>query len=244
VLPVATTVQRVGSAPERTLQIRVSQPPTATGEDDAASVRAIASALADASLPPSRIVKSTTIGPTFGRDLQGKAAYAMAGALAGITAYLALRFRPSFATGAAIATTHDLAVTVGVLSLAGYDLDLNIVAALLTVAGYSVNDTIVIFDRVREGIRMTRPGGVDEAINKAVMGTLARTMITSGTTLATVLALYLFGGQALQGFAFTVLVGVVVGTWSSVFVAAPVAAAAARRGRRGNDESVNAETPA
>jgi preprotein translocase subunit SecF len=120
------------------------------------------------------------------------------------------------------------------LSLAGYDLDLNVVAALLAVAGYSVNDTIVIFDRVRERLRSRGPAGaggrgsVGAAVNAAVTDMLGRTLITSGTTLLAVLALYVFGGTALAGFAFTVLVGVVAGTWSTVFVAAPLAAFVSR----------------
>jgi preprotein translocase subunit SecF len=169
------------------------------------------------------------MGPSIGRDFQRKGAYAMAGALVGITAYLAVRFRPSFAAGAVVAVAHDLVVTTAALSLAGYDLDLNIVAGLLTVAGYSVNDTIVIFDRVRERLFGRRDGTIAPAIDAAVTDTLARTIITSGTTLAVVLALYLWGGTALESFAFTVLVGIVAGTWSTVFVAAPVALLAARR---------------
>ncbi len=149
-IPGAAVVQRYGTAPDRTVQIRVAQTAGTKDEDDQASVRAIEAALDASSLPTSRIIGTTTIGPSIGRDFQRRGTYAMAGALSGITAYLAVRFRPSFAAGAAVATAHDLIVTVTALSLAGYDLDLNVVAALLTVAGYSVNDTIVIFDRVRE----------------------------------------------------------------------------------------------
>jgi preprotein translocase SecF subunit len=227
-IPRGAVVQRYGAASDRTLQIRLPQP-AAAGGDDEAGVRAIETALRASSLPASRMVGTTTIGPTISRDLQRKGAYAIAGALAGITAYLALRFRPSFATGAAVAVGHDIVVTVAMLSLGGYDLDLNVVAALLTVAGYSVNDTIVIFDRIRERLRTMGRGAMSSAINSAVTDTLGRTIITSGTTLATVLALYLFGGPVLRGFSFTVLVGIVVGTWSSVFVAAPVAALVGRR---------------
>ena len=226
--PAGAVVQRFGAASDRTLQIRVPQPAGASDGDDTAGVRAIEAALGGSSLPASRIVGTTTVGPSIGRDFQKRSAYAMAGALAGISAYLAVRFRPSFAAGAAIATAHDIVVTVAALSLAGYDLDLNVVAALLTVAGYSVNDTIVIFDRVRERLRAMGRGAIGLAVNAAVADTLGRTIITAGTTLLAVLALYSFGGTALRGFAFTVLVGVVAGTWSTVFVAAPVAALASR----------------
>jgi preprotein translocase subunit SecF len=128
-----------------------------------------------------------------------------------------------------VAVAHDLVVTTAVLGLCGYDLDLNVVAALLTVAGYSVNDTIVIFDRVRERLRTAGRGAIDAAVDASVGDMLGRTLITSGTTLVAVLSLYLFGGAVLRGFSFAMLVGIVVGTWSSVFVAAPVAALAGRR---------------
>jgi SecD/SecF fusion protein len=222
-------VQRYGAAPDRTVQIRVAQAAGTRDGDDQAGVRAIEAALDTSNLPPSRTIGTTTIGPSIGKDFQRRGAYAMAGALSGITAYLAVRFRPSFAAGAAVATAHDLIVTVAALSLAGYDLDLNVVAALLTVAGYSVNDTIVIFDRVRERLGSMGRGAIGAAVNAAVTETLGRTIITSGTTLAAVWALYLFGGTVLTGFAFTLLVGIVAGTWSTVFVAAPVAALLARR---------------
>jgi SecD/SecF fusion protein len=222
-VPGSSMVQRYGPQSDHAVQIRVRAAGPGDGDDEA-SVRNIEAALDASPLPASRIVGSTTIGPAIGKDLQGKGAWAMAGALAGISAYLAVRFRPSFATGAAVAVGHDIVVTVAMLSLCGYDLDLNVVAALLTVAGYSVNDTIVIFDRVRERLRAVGRGAMDVAVNTAVAQTLGRTIITSGTTFAAVLALYLFGGTALEGFSFTVLVGIVVGTWSSVFVAAPVAA--------------------
>jgi SecD/SecF fusion protein len=229
VVPVGAVVQRYGMASDRTLQIRVPLSVGASDADDPASARTIEAALGESSLPSARIVGTTTIGPSIGRDLQQKGAYAMTGALLGVSAYLALRFRTGFAAGAAVATAHDIVVTVAALSLAGYDLDLNVVAALLTVAGYSVNDTIVIFDRVRERLRTMGRGAIAAAINAAVTDTLGRTIITSGTTLAAVLPLYLSGGTALESFAFTVLVGIVAGTWSTVFVAAPVAALAEQR---------------
>ena len=228
-IPGGAVVQRYGTAPDRTVQIRIAQTTRTDQSDDQAGVRAIQAALDASNLPASRIVGTTTIGPSIGRDFQRRGAYAMAGALSGISAYVALRFRPSFAAGAALATAHDLIVTVAALSLAGYELDLNVVAALLTVAGYSVNDTIVVFDRVRERLRSSGPGAIGAAVNAAVTDTLGRTIITAGTTLAAVLALYLFGGTVLEGFAFTLLVGIVAGTWSTVFVAAPVAALLARQ---------------
>ena len=136
---------------------------------------------------------------------------------------------PSFAAGAIIATAHDIVVTVAMLGAFGYDLTLNTVAAILTIAGYSVNDTIVIFDRVRENLRTTRGMPIADAVNIAVNQTLGRTIITAGATFLSVVALFLFGGEVLHGFAFAMLIGIATGTYSTVFVAAPIAAILARQ---------------
>jgi preprotein translocase subunit SecF len=143
--------------------------------------------------------------------------------IVGITAYIAIRFRFSFAVGAIVATLHDIFVTVAFLKFFGYELSLNIVAAILTITGYSVNDTIVVFDRVRENLRFMRRDALDQVVNKSVNQTLGRTIITAGTTFLSVLALYLFGGEVLKGFAFTMLVGIVSGTYSTIFIASAIA---------------------
>jgi SecD/SecF fusion protein len=228
-MPDGWVVQRYGAKTDRTLQIRLPLPAGATDGDDPGGPAAVESALSASGLPQARIVGTSTIGPSIGRDFQRRTAYALTGALIGVSTYVAVRFRPGFALGAALATSHDLVVTVAALSLAGHDLDLNVVAALLTVAGYSVNDTIVVFDRVRERVRTSGRRAIERAIDTAVMDTLGRTIITSGTTLAAVMGLYVFGGAALESFAFAVLTGIVAGTWSTVCVAAPVAALAGRR---------------
>ena len=124
--------------------------------------------------------------------------------------------------GAIAATLHDVLITLAFVSLAGYDLTLNVVAALLTIIGYSVNDTIVIFDRVRENSKQMT-GGLEAIVNASVNQTLSRTVITAGTTFLSVVALCLFGGEALQGFAFTMLVGIAAGTYSTVFIASAIA---------------------
>ena len=145
-------------------------------------------------------------------------------ALAGILAYIALRFQFSFAVGAIAATLHDLLVCLAFLAFFQYDMTLNVVAGLLTITGYSVNDTIVIFDRVRENMRDACAATTSTTIvNNAVNQTLSRTVITAGTTLLSVIALYLFGGEVLEGFAFTMLVGIISGTYSTVFIAAAIA---------------------
>ncbi len=158
----------------------------------------------------------------IGSDLQRRGVYAVAASLAAIAIYIGFRFRFAFAMGAIAATLHDVMITLACVSLAGYDLTLNVVAALLTIIGYSVNDTIVIFDRVRENSKQM-PGGLDAIVNASVNQTLSRTVITAGTTFLSVVALYLFGGEALQGFAFTMLVGIAAGTYSTVFIASAIA---------------------
>ena len=135
----------------------------------------------------------------IGADLQRRGIYATLASLAAITIYIGVRFRFSFAVGAIVATFHDVLVTLAFLMFFGYDLSLNVVAAILTITGYSVNDTIVIFDRVRENLRSTRRDRSSQVVNTSVNQTLSRTIITAGTTFLSVLALYLFGGEALRG---------------------------------------------
>ena len=142
--------------------------------------------------------------------------------LIGILLYIAFRFRFSFAVGAVVATIHDLLVTLAFLAFFRYDLSLNVIAAILTVTGYSTNDTIVIFDRVRENLRNMRRDNLNHIVNTAINQTLGRTVITAGTTLLSAIALFLFGGEVLRGFAFTMIVGVITGTYSSVFIAAAI----------------------
>jgi len=231
-IPGDETVQRSGAASDHTLLIRLPQP-AATGATTAeaeieAGVNSVRAALADARMPAFEIIGSEMVGPAIGRDLQKKGVLATIASLAGIAAYIALRFRPSFAAGAIVATAHDIAVTIVMLGLGGYDLTLNTVAAILTIAGYSVNDTIVVFDRVRENVRAAGRLSIVDAVNLAVNQTLGRTIITAGSTFLAVLALFLFGGDVLRGFSFAMLVGIAAGTYSTIFVAAPIAALLAR----------------
>ena len=169
------------------------------------------------------------MGPVIGADLQLRGIYATLASILAITVYIGFRFRFSFALGAIAATFHDIVVTVAFLVFFGYDVSLNIVAALLTITGYSVNDTIVIFDRVRENLRSMRRDSLDHVVNVSVNQTLSRTIITAGTTFVSVLALYLFGGEVLRGFAFTMLVGIVSGTYSTVFIASAIAIILSRK---------------
>ena len=165
------------------------------------------------------VVSRELVGPAIGEDLQRRGLYATLASILAITIYIGIRFRFSFAVGAIAATFHDILVTLAFLTFFGYDLSLNVVAALLTITGYSVNDTIVIFDRVRENLRALRREPLDHVVNLSVNQTLSRTIITAGTTFLSVLALFLFGGEALRGFAFTMIVGIISGTYSTVFIA-------------------------
>ena len=221
VLPGDEVVQRYGAAADRQFMIRLalgSSGPDALQD----TVRQIAEALKAAGLPEFAFEKRELVSAMIGSDLQRRGVYAVAASLAAIAIYIGLRFRFAFAMGAIAATLHDVLITLACVSLAGYDLTLNVVAALLTIIGYSVNHTIVIFDRVRENSKHA-PGGLDAVVNASVNQTLSRTVITAGTTFLSVVALYLFGGEALQGFAFTMLVGIAAGTYSTVFIASAIA---------------------
>ena len=184
------------------------------------------------------------MGPVIGAQLQRKGLYATLFSILGITVYIGFRFRFSFAIGAIAATFHDILVTLAFLTFFGYDLSLNVVAAILTITGYSVNDTIVIFDRVRENFRFMRRDSLEQVVNTSVNQTLGRTIITAGTTFLAVFALYLFGGDVLEGFAFTMLVGIVSGTYSTVFIAAAIAIILSRRKAEARVPAATAAVPA
>ncbi len=172
--------------------------------------------------PGNCIAGTTIVGPTVGKELEQRGILATVFALAGILVYIALRFRISFAVGAVVATIHDLLITLAFLAIFKYELSLNVIAALLTITGYSMNDTIVIYDRVRENMRSMRRDNIASVVNAAVNQMLDRTMITGGLTMLSVIALFLFGGEVLKGFAFTMIVGIITGTYSSVFIAAAI----------------------
>jgi preprotein translocase subunit SecF len=192
--------------------------------------RQVEEALMRSGLPKSELIKRELVGPSIGADLQRRGIYAVLTSLLAITVYIGIRFRFSFAVGAIAATFHDVLVTVAFLVFFGYDLSLNVVAAILTITGYSVNDTIVIFDRVRENLRAHRRQPLEQVVNLSVNQTLGRTIITAGTTFLSVLSLYVFGGEALSGFAFTMMVGIISGTYSTVFIASAIAIILSKKG--------------
>jgi protein-export membrane protein SecD/preprotein translocase SecF subunit len=214
-------VQRFGDPSDNAVLIRIPQKGDA-GDVSAIVDRAVAE-LKGGELPAFEVAGSETVGPAVGASLQRKGLYATAASLAGITGYIALRFRPAFAVGAIVATCHDVLLTTSILTACGYELSLNVVAALLTITGYSVNDTIVTFDRIRENLRALPRLPLAHIANLAVSQTLGRTMITGGTTFMAVLALYLLGGEVLEGFSFAMLVGIAIGTYSTIFVATGLA---------------------
>ncbi len=169
------------------------------------------------------VSQAKMVGPKVGEDLRQKGLYAIIFALGAIMCYIWWRFELHFGFGALAALVHDVMITVGIFSLLDKQFDLTIVAALLTIVGYSLNDTIVVFDRTRENINRTGGrGALAEVMNRSINETLSRTLLTSMTTLAVVLALFFFGGGVIHDFAFALLVGIVVGTYSSIYVASPV----------------------
>ncbi|MEW8327572.1 MAG: protein translocase subunit SecF [Candidatus Thiodiazotropha sp.] len=159
------------------------------------------------------------VGPQVGDELTEDGGLAMLYALIGILIYVGLRFEYRFAVGSVIALVHDVLITIGFFALFQVEFDLPVLAAVLAVIGYSLNDTIVVYDRIRENFRKIRKGDAVDVINTSVNQTLSRTLITSGTTLLVLVALFLFGGEIIHGFALALIVGVVIGTYSSIYVA-------------------------
>lgn len=216
-------VQRYGPPERREVMIRVSDVGAETAGELSRTADQVEQVLQKAGVGSFTRVGTKIVGPIVGNQLKRQGTLATILALAGILVYIAMRFQLSFAVGAVVATVHDLLVVMTFLALFEYDLTLNVIAGILTITGYSVNDTIVVFDRVRENMRAMRRDRLDHIVNVAVNQTLARTIITAGTTLLSVVALFLFGGEVLKGFAFTMIVGIISGTYSTVFIAAAIA---------------------
>jgi preprotein translocase subunit SecF len=217
------TIQSYGVPESNQLLIRIGS--TGTGQDDLSkSADSVLKALAsDYAENPVADSSTEIVGPVVGADLRRKAVQLTLFGLVFQLFYIGWRFRgPVWGGAASIAVLHDVLVTVGLLSLLNYEITLNVIAALLTLVGYSVNDTIVVFDRVRENLRQRRKEPLAKVINDSINQTLSRTVISNGTTFLTVLGLFLFGGEVLRGFAFTMVVGIAVGTYSSIYVASPL----------------------
>src|SRR5690349_24458736 len=215
-------VQQYGDPTQRQVVIRVHSAGAETGGSLSATAELVTAALKQANLGDFQISGTEIVGPTVGQELQTRGILATVFALGGILVYIAFRFRFSFAVGAVVATIHDLLITLAFLAFFHYEMSLNVIAALLTITGYSMNDTIVIYDRIRENMRSMRRDDLATIVNAAVNQMLDRTMITGGLTMLSVIALYFFGGEVLRGFAFTMIVGIITGTYSSVFIAAAI----------------------
>jgi preprotein translocase subunit SecF len=166
--------------------------------------------------------RTEMVGPQVGKDLRQKGLFAIFYAMIGILVYVTWRFEFRFAAGAIIALLHDVIITLGVFSILGKEIDLPIIAAFLAIIGYSLNDTIIVCDRIRENMGRHAKDGFAAIVNRSINETLSRTLLTSGTTLLVVLALFIFGGGVIHNFAFALLVGILIGTYSSVYVASPI----------------------
>jgi len=162
------------------------------------------------------------VGPKVGGELREKGIMSMLLAIAGILIYVAFRFEWRFAVASIFALVHDVSIALGAISLFSVDVNLDVLAALLTLLGYSLNDTIIVFDRIREGITTSKENSLGAIIDESISKTLSRTTLTSLTTFFVVLTLFLFGGEIINAFSFTMLVGIIVGTYSSIFVASPI----------------------
>ncbi|MEA3553446.1 MAG: protein translocase subunit SecF [Campylobacterota bacterium] len=207
------TVTKFGSDSEVIIKIPTST--TTLGKDIGDDVREI--------LKPTgqyEIRRVDMVGPKVGNALQEKGIMALSLALIVILIYVSYRFEWRFAIASILALIHDISIALGAIVLFNIDVNLDILAAILTILGYSLNDTIIVFDRIREGVNTSKENHLDSVVNESVSRTLSRTTLTSLTTFFVVLTLYIFGGEIISGFSFTLLVGVVVGTYSSIFIAA------------------------
>ncbi len=212
------TVTRLGERSDSRFQILIPQSTSKISEDP---VSEIEKALSER-FGTLEIEKVDSVGGRAGEDLRRSALLCMTLSLALILVYIAFRFSPAYAPGAVVALIHDVVITAGVFVVLAWEFDFKVIAALLTIIGYSLNDTIIIYDRIRENRGSRKVVNLAEIVNKSVNDTLSRTILTSGTTLLAVLALLAFGGPELRGFSAALLIGIVVGTYSSVYVASPL----------------------
>ncbi len=210
----SAVVQRFGT----TREILVRLPPDPELNSAALSTKVVAVLHSGSDAEP-KLRRVEFVGPQVGEDLVEKGGLAMLFSLIGILIYVAWRFEYRFAAGAVIALIHDVIITLGVFSLTRLEFDLSVLAAVLAIIGYSINDTVVVFDRIRENFRRMRRGDPLEIINASINQTLSRTILTSGTTLLVVFALALLGGEIIHNFSLALIIGIVVGTYSSIYIA-------------------------
>jgi preprotein translocase subunit SecF len=219
------TIQRVSDPSGHAANKEIISLPISTATDTAhdAGREAVENALtANYHDSAFNIEQVQIVGPTAGKQLQKQAIYATLYSLLGMLIYLWFRFELIYGVAAVVAVIHDTVITLGAFSLTNQELTLTVIAALLTLIGYSMNDTIVIFDRIRENLALSRREPLGELVNRSINQTLSRTVISSGLTFLTVLCLYLFGGEVLHGFSFALVIGILIGTYSSIVIAAPM----------------------
>jgi preprotein translocase subunit SecF len=225
-----STVQNFGAATEVLIRLQPEALGAADNADPATQIEA-AGALADDVLALLQQVDASVVerrpadyvGPQIGRELVEQGGQAMIFSILMIFVYIVLRFRWKFAIGAIVSLLHDLIITFGFFSVLRLEYDLTVLAAILAVIGYSLNDTVVVFDRIRENFRLMRRGTAEAIVNAAINQTLSRTIVTGVTTLMVLTALYLLGGSSLEGFSIALIVGIIVGTYSSIYVASAAA---------------------
>ena len=211
-----SVVQHFGSKRDVLIRLPLSE------QNSSADISSnIVSVLGASNLGKAEVLGVEFVGPTFGKELFEKGILALVYALIGVMIYVTFRFEWKFSLGSVVALIHDIIITLGIFSLLRLEFTLPVLAALLAVIGYSLNDTIVVFDRIRENFRKLRESDTKETMNVSINQTLPRTILTSLTTLLVLVALYFYGGDALNGFAATLIIGVLIGTYSSIFVASP-----------------------
>ena len=215
-------IQRYDREELNLVMIRVERQSAEGGDLDTTANRILS--ILEQGFPDNRMVDSSTeiVGPVVGKELRRQARNAIFFSLVAMLVYIGFRFEPIYGVAATIAVFHDVLVTLGLVSIFNYDISLNVVAAFLTLVGYSVNDTIVIFDRVRENRKLARRQSLREILNLSLNQTLRRTILTSGLTFLSVISLFLFGGEVLRGFSFVLVVGLIAGTYSTIGIAGPV----------------------
>ena len=212
-----STIQHYGSKNE--ILIRMMRSPTGIEGFQGQIIKALEVVYGQGAV---ELRRTEVVGPQVGAALRRQATLAIAYALVGILIYITIRFEFRFAVAAILALVHDVLITLGAFALTNKELSLPVLAAFLAIVGYSLNDTIVVFDRIRENLRLYRRESYEVVINRSINETLSRTILTSFTTLLVVLALFFLGGEVIHDFAFALLVGIIVGTYSSIFIASPL----------------------
>ncbi len=219
------TVQRissVGASAAAANQVVISVPEEADSNHDAAREQIVGALNNNYHAGKATVQSTDIVGPTAGKQLTRQAGWAVLWSLLGMLVYLWFRFEFIYGAAAVIAVFHDTLITIGFFSLLNTEITLTVVAAILTLVGYSMNDTIVVFDRIRENLQTMRRATLSEVVNKSINQTLSRTILTSGLTFLTVLSLFIFGGEVLHGFSLALVIGILIGTYSSIAVAAPM----------------------